>query len=235
MATTLSFAKPVDRSMPLPDVLPIFPLTGVLLLPGMRLPLHVFEPRYRNMVEDALASGRHIGMVQPTLPRNDNAPGPDAPQDQPEVYAVGCAGFIEEYRRLEDGRYLLTLVGVSRFRIREELSPLRGYRRIVPDFGGYGVDEADSAAVLDTAELLAALKAYGDAYQVPFDVERLTDLSSSLLVNGMAMSLPFRPAEKQALLEAHSLADRQRLVLDLLKMGMGSGRFEGTRLPPTLN
>ena len=225
----------MDRPIPLPDVLPLFPLTGVLLLPAMRLPLHVFEPRYRNMVEDALASGRHIGMVQPTLPRNDNAPGPNAPQDRPDVYPVGCAGVIEQYRQLEDGRYLLTLVGVSRFRIREELPLVRGYRRIVPDYGGYGADEAESDAVLDTADLLAALKSYGDAYQVPFDVKRMTGLSSALLVNGMAMSLPFRPAEKQALLEAPTLADRQRLVLDLLKMDQGAGRAEGTRVPPTLN
>jgi hypothetical protein len=225
----------VDRTLPLPDVLPIFPLTGMLLLPGMHLPLHVFEPRYRNMVEDALAAGRHIGMVQPTVPRNDNAPGPDAPQDRPEVYAVGCAGAIEQYRRREDGRYLLTLVGVSRFRIREELAPLRGYRRIVPDYGAYGEDGAELAAVLDTADLLAALKSYGDAYQVAFDVEQMASLSSSVLVNGMAMSLPFRPAEKQALLEAPTLAERRRLVLDLLKMDLGAGRAEGPRVPPTLN
>lgn len=221
--------------VPLPDVLPIFPLTGVLLLPGMRLPLHVFEPRYRNLVEDAAVAGRHVGMVQPTVPRQDNAPAPDAPQDQPEVYAVGCAGVIEELRKLDDGRYLVTLLGVSRFRVREELPLLRGYRRIVPDYGGYAADDSEPPEPVDTAALLTALKSYGEVYRVNFDVERLTHLPGALLVNGLAMSLPFRPAEKQALLEAPTLSERQRIVLGLMGMGLQSGRFEGTHAPPTLN
>ena len=221
--------------MPLPDMLPIFPLTGVLLLPGMRLPLHVFEPRYRNMLEDALASSRHVGMVQPAVPRQDNAPAPDAPQDRPELYPVGCAGEIEEYRRLDDGRYLLTLVGVSRYRIREELPLLRGYRRIVPDYGGYAEDGAEPSVSLDAGALVKAFQVYGEAYRIPFDVARLGRLPSSMLVNGAAMSLPFTPAEKQALLEAPTLAERLRLVLNLMDMGLGTERPQNFQSPPTLN
>jgi Lon protease-like protein len=219
----------------LPQILPIFPLTGMLLLPGMRLPLHVFEPRYKNMVEDALASGRHIGMIQPMVPRQDNAPGPSAPQDQPELYPVGCVGEIEEYRKLEDGRFLLTLVGVTRFRFTEELPLLRGYRRIVADYRGFAADDTESPDSLDTRALLEALKAYGDQYSVAFDVNRLSGLPSALLVNGLAMSLPFRPAEKQALLEAANLSERQKLVLGLMGMGLAAGAADGFYTPPTLN
>ncbi|MFI5338027.1 MAG: LON peptidase substrate-binding domain-containing protein [Opitutales bacterium] len=231
----------------MPDILPVFPLTGVLLLPGMRLPLHVFEPRYRNMVVDALAGGRHIGMIQPVTPRQDNGaigasrqalgagPGHPPPQDTPGLYPVGCAGVIEDCRKQEDGRYLLTLVGVSRFRCKEELPPLRGYRRVVADYGGYEADVREPPEPLDTHELLAALKAYGDRYSVSFDVERLRGLPSPLLVNGLAMSLPFRPAEKQVLLEAATLAERQRLVLGLMGMGLASGAADGFYTPPTLN
>jgi hypothetical protein len=213
----------------------------------MRLPLHVFEPRYRNMVEDALAGGRHIGMIQPLLPRQDNAPWqddalrqgsaprPDASQDAPELYPVGCAGSIEDYRKLEDGRYLLTLVGVARFRRKEELPLHRGYRRIVADYAGFMAEDTGPPAPLDTHVLVAALKAYGDQYRVPFDAARLSDLPGTMLVNGMAMSLPFRPAEKQALLEVATLPERQQLVLELMGMGLASGAADGFRAPPTLN
>ena len=219
----------------LPAILPIFPLTGILLLPGMRLPLHVFEPRYRNMVEDALASGRHIGMIQPMTPRQDNAPGSNPPEDQPYLYPVGCVGSIEEYRKLDDGRYLLTLVGVSRFRVTEELTVQRGYRRVVPDYDGYAADDTEPPESLDTRTLLEALKAYGNQYSVSFDVDRLSGLPSALLVNGLAMSLPFRPAEKQALLEAATLSERQKLVLGLMGMGLAAGAADGFYTPPTLN
>ena len=222
-------------AVPLPDILPIFPLTGVLLFPGMRLPLHVFEPRYRNMVEDALTGGRHIGMIQPLAPRQDNAPAPNAPQDAPELYPVGCAGSIEEYRKLEDGRNLLTLVGVSRFRFREELPLLRGYRRVRADYAQFVADYSGPPEPVDTHALLLALKAYGDQYSVPFDVARLSELPSTMLVNGLSMSLPFRPAEKQALLEAATLAERQKLVLGLMGMGLVSGTADSFHTPPTLN
>ena len=220
---------------PLPEILPIFPLTGVLLFPGMRLPLHVFEPRYRAMVEDALAGGKHIGMIQPLVPRQDNAPAPSASQDAPELYPVGCAGIVDEYRKLEDGRYLLTLVGVSRFRFREELPLLRGYRRVMADYSRFLADDTGAPEPMDTHALLLALKAYGDQYSVPFDVDRLSELPSAMLVNGLSMSLPFRPAEKQALLEAATLAERHKLVLGLMGMGLASGAANGFHTPPTLN
>ncbi|NIP71952.1 MAG: hypothetical protein GWO16_02480, partial [Gammaproteobacteria bacterium] len=105
---------------PLPEIVPIFPLTGVLLLPGMFLPLHIFEPRYRNMVADARAADGYIAMVQPVVPRQDNAPPPDAPPENPEVYPVGCLGHMERCEQTPDGRYAITLRGISRFRLHEE-------------------------------------------------------------------------------------------------------------------
>jgi hypothetical protein len=116
-----------EREMaPLPDAIPIFPLTGVLLLPRGRLPLNIFEPRYLAMTQDALGGERLIGMVQPSDPQNDNRGGG---QMNPPVYPIGCAGRITAFSETDDGRYLITLTGVSRFRIREELPLLGGYRR----------------------------------------------------------------------------------------------------------
>lgn len=109
-----------------PEILPVFPLTGTLLLPGNFLPLNIFEQRYGNMVADAMAGERTIGMIQPLVPRPDNWGMPEEVFDQPELYAVGCAGRIERCEPQPDGRYLVLLKGVSRFRVREELPPLRG-------------------------------------------------------------------------------------------------------------
>src|SRR5919205_3188749 len=117
-------------NVPLPKILPIFPLTGTLLLPGTILPLHVFEPRYRNMVEDALNADRVFGMIQPFVPQQDNRPAPGAEKETPDLYKIGCAGYIDEWEKLPDGRYYLQLKGVNRFRFDKELPPQRGYRRV---------------------------------------------------------------------------------------------------------
>src|SRR6202140_3067834 len=121
----------------LPTILPIFPLTGVLLLPRGRLPLNIFEPRYLAMTQDALGGDRLIGMVQPSDPQNDNRGGG---QTNPSVYPIGCAGRITAFSETDDGRYLITLTGVSRFRIRDELPLLRGYRRVVADWARFAGD-----------------------------------------------------------------------------------------------
>jgi hypothetical protein len=219
---------------PPPDILPIFPLTGVLLLPGMWLPLHIFEPRYRAMVEDAQAGARHIGMVQPVVPREDNRPSPDAPPENPEVYPIGCAGRIEQCERLEDGRFYIQLKGVSRFCIVEELRLLRGYRRVRADYTPYAGDGA-VAAPIDTRHLIETLLRFGQANNLSFDPARLRDLPGEALINGLCMSLPFGPAEKQALLEAVSLQDRLARLLTLLGMGMKAVVQCEDTAPPTLN
>src|SRR5574341_2163623 len=133
-------ARAIPAMSPPPAVLPVFPLSGVLLLPGMWLPLHIFEPRYRNLAEDAWAGARHIGMVQPVVPRQDNRPPPGAPPENPEIYPVGCAGLIDQLERTEDGRFHLQLQGITRFRIVRELALQRGYRRVEADYGPYAGD-----------------------------------------------------------------------------------------------
>ena len=115
----------------LPEGLPVFPLTGVMLLPGTVLPLHIFEPRYRAMVEDALEGSKIFGMIQPFAPQDDNrGPQPGAAQGSPDLYKIGCAGYIEKWEKLSDGRFFVQLKGVNRFRFNEELDLQRGYRRV---------------------------------------------------------------------------------------------------------
>ena len=117
--------------MPLPEILPVFPLTGVMLLPGTVLPLHIFEPRYRAMIEDALETDKIFGMIQPFAPQNDNrGPEPGGENSAPDLYRVGCAGYIEKCEKLPDGRYFVQLKGVNRFRLAEEIALQRGYRRV---------------------------------------------------------------------------------------------------------
>jgi hypothetical protein len=218
-----------------PRILPIFPLTGVVLLPLNWLPLHVFEPRYRALVEDALAGARFIGMIQPLVPRDDNAPDPGAePGDDPEVYPVGCAGRIERCERQPDGRFLLLLRGVSRFRVRAELAPRRGYRRVEADYEEFAADLAEAEAEVDPGPALAAARALGRVRGFDLDVDKLAGLPGFSLVNGLAAAMPLSPAEKQALLEAPDPAARQELLTSLLEMNAGpaaGGDGEGYTAP----
>ena len=218
----------------LPTVLPIFPLTGVLLLPEMRLPLNIFEPRYRNMVADALEEGRHIGMIQPWVPRQDNSPLPEAELDAPELYPVGCAGRLEVARETSDGRYLIELRGISRFRVREELPLRRGYRRVAPDYREFEGDGKEPAAEIDLERINRAARTFADARGLPLVEDDLRKLSGVVLLNGLAAALPFAPAEKQALLEAPSLPEREAVLLSLLEMGLAGAAAEPTA-PPDLN
>ncbi len=220
----------------LPRILPVFPLTGALLLPGGRLPLHVFEERYRNMVEDALESDYAIGIIQP-LRGADPESGSDAPQqaaepDNPGLYRVGCAGLIERSERLQDGRFILLLKGVRRFRIERELPLTRGYRRVVADYQGFGVDDDDGEAEVAPDRLMGALRHFADVHQVPLELERLKELSGLALMNSIAMALPFPPAEKQALLEAPDVGQRHEMLLALLDMGI---ELRSDAAPPLLN
>lgn len=214
----------------LPDVLPVFPLTGVLVFPGMILPLHIFEPRYRNMVEDALEAGAVFGMIQPVVPRQDNRPSPGSEKESPELYRIGCAGYIERWEQLADGRYVLELRGINRFRAEEELALLRGYRRVKANYGAFSDSAADREWICDRGALMNALKGYAQERGVVLPVEQVEPLSNFEFVNILAMSLPFHPAEKQALLEAPSLQDREKVLLDLLRFG--SAHLDPGQVPP---
>ena len=200
----------------LPDILPIFPLTGVLLLPRGRLPLNIFEPRYLAMTRDALGGQRLIGMVQPNEPQEDGRGGGGL---NPPVYPVGCAGRVTQFSETDDGRYLVTLTGVSRFRIREELPLLDGYRRVVPDWQPFAHDrERSGKPEFDRERLIRGLKSYFAQRQIQADFEAIEKAPGEYLVTSLAMACPFAPSEKQALLEAADPDERARLLTTLVEM-----------------
>jgi len=197
----------------LPATLPIFPLTGVLLLPRGRLPLNVFEPRYLNMVTDALASGRMIGLVQPS---EANA---EAQQSAPAVYPTGCAGRITHFEETEDGRFLLSLKGVTRFAIVEEISTTRGYRKCVVDWAPFREDLAGpSTSEINRDRLVGAVRNYFSAKGIEANWEAIEKAEDEYLVTSIAMICPFDPPEKQALLEAIDLTGRSELLTTIVEM-----------------
>jgi Lon protease-like protein len=218
-----------------PGTIPVFPLTGTLLLPGTLLPLNIFEPRYRNMVADALEGERHIGMIQPFVPRADNWPALELPPENPELYTVGCAGRIERSEPQPDGRYEIVLRGIGRFRVRRELPPVRGYRRVEADYSEFTADLDEPETFVDPSRLLAAVRSFGAAHGLEFDHDLLAALPGISLLNGLAVALPFRPEEKQALLEAAGPAEREGLLLALMGMGFEPATSDSYYAPPTVN
>jgi len=205
----------------LPVILPIFPLTGVLLLPRGRLPLNIFEPRYLAMTRGALAGERLIGMVQPS--------DPTVQESNPPVYPTGCAGRITSFSETDDGRFLITLTGTGRFRIREELPLLEGYRRIVPDWTEFARDnEGEEEARFDRERLMRGLRAYFQQHQITADWDAVTSVPGERLVTSIAMICPFDPREKQALLEAPDLDERARLLTAIVEMALMHRPSEGT-------
>ena len=195
----------------LPQRLGIFPLTGVLLLPRGQLPLNVFEPRYLSLVDAAMSGSRLIGMIQPAEHEDKTL--------KPELTAVGCAGRITSYREAEDGRYLITLSGICRFRVAEELPFTEPYREVRPDYAPFLGDLVSGDDVdFPRDRLLAALKEYLSTRDLKADWRSVVSAPAETLVNALAMLCPFEPAEKQALLEAPSWADRVDTLVALLEM-----------------
>jgi len=197
----------------LPAEIPIFPLSGALLLPEGRLPLNIFEPRYLAMAEDALAAGRMLGMVQgdPSLPRN----GADS-----QTFRVGCLGRISSFAETDDGRLLITLIGVIRYRIAEEVAGRRGYRRVRAEYGPYAGDLALDAPKpqLDREALLGALRPYFRARGIEANWEAVEQTEDAMLVTTLSMVCPFDVREKQALLEAPGAAERAAMLIALMQM-----------------
>ncbi|MBU8542798.1 MULTISPECIES: LON peptidase substrate-binding domain-containing protein [Roseomonadaceae] len=198
----------------LPSEVPIFPLSGALLLPGGRLPLNIFEPRFLAMTEDALAAGRLFAMVQPdpALPRTEIGS---------QIYRVGCLGRISSFAETEDGRYLITLTGVIRCRVVEEAEMRRGYRRASVDYAPYAADLAldTPAPQVDRNAMLIALRPYFKARGIEANWEAVEATPDSLLVTTLCMLCPFEVREKQALLEAPTVSDRAAMLVTLLQMG----------------
>ena len=204
----------------LPDTIAVFPVPGAILLPRTRLPLHIFEPRYLAMIEDCLKSDRRmIGMIQPRT-------GPGAAAGPvPALAAVGCAGRITSFSETDDGRYMITLTGIARFRVVGELNGFVPYRRCTPDWTPYGFDLKGAAPDADFPReaFLEKLSRYFKVRNLGVDWSTLKEAEDELLVNALAMLCPFAPEEKQALLEASDLAERRRVLETLIAFAMRAG------------
>lgn len=197
----------------LPQLIPVFPLDGALLLPGGELPLQIFEPRYLNMVDDAMAGDRVIGMVQTR----------GGSRARPILAEVGCLGRITSYAETSDGRYLITLTGLCRFETGEELDLRMPYRQVRAKYDRFADDlgrEDDDAEAGEVARarFATALKRYLNRRELDIDWETANDAPLEALVNSLCMGLPFEPAEKQAFLEAPDLAGRFEVLTTLLEI-----------------
>jgi uncharacterized protein len=197
----------------LPEILPIFPLTGVLLLPRGKLPLNVFEPRYLAMTEDALSGNRMIGIIQPSDPLSRAS--------VPPVYPIGCAGRITSFSETDDGRYLITLTGVCRFETVRELPIVRGYRRVDVSWERFAADlEESGPALFDRARLVEGLKTYFKIQGISANWDAIDSTPDERLVTSLAMICPFEPSEKQALLECGSLSERASMMVAIIEMSV---------------
>ncbi len=215
----------------LPEIIPIFPLSGVLLLPGGRLPLNVFEPRYLAMTRDAIASDRLIGMVQPVEEPEGGAESPAPHKAGASVYDVGCAGRISAFSETEDGRVLITLSGLARFRVIEELEPKEGYRRVRADWSAWREDlqaAEETNGCIDRSRLLQALRGYFANTGLSGDWDAIEETPDERLVTSLAMICPFEPSEKQALLEAPDLSERARTMTAIMEMSTLSNGETGS-------
>jgi Lon protease-like protein len=199
----------------LPDFLPIFPLEGALLLPRGQLPLNIFEPRYLAMVDEALKTHRLIGMIQPKNASQESSEGHDVP-----LYDTGCAGRVTGFQETADGRYLITLTGVSRFRVTEELPLRKGFRTVRAHWNSYYADRATTPPepALCRTNLKKLLRLYFDRQGLECDWSLIDDAPPEKLVNCLSMICPFTPCEKQALLEAPCCDRRAQLLLTILEM-----------------
>ena len=210
----------------LPDSLPIFPLPGALLLPRARLPLNIFEPRYLAMLEDALKTPhRLIGMIQPIVVPE----GKSEAKSGGRLHQIGCAGRVTAFQETEDGRYLITLSGVSRYRMLEPIEGFAPYRRATVDWTSFERDlgraEADEA--FDRAGFLKVLARFFETAQLSSDWDSLKEADPELLINSLSILCPFDPEEKQALLEAPTLANRRETLVTLMEFALRSGGDEG--------
>ncbi|MCC5973904.1 MAG: LON peptidase substrate-binding domain-containing protein [Rubellimicrobium sp.] len=204
------------RVTDLPDTIPVFPLPGALLLPRAKLPLHIFEPRYLAMIEDAMKTPqRLIGMIQPY----------EAPGAEKKLHSIGCAGRLTAFSETEDGRYMITLSGISRYRMIEEVEGFTPYRRCKVAWTGF---ERDLGAVekdpgLDRGVFMDLLARFFNAQGLSTDWESIRDAEDELLINSLSMLCPFQPEDKQALLEAPSLDTRRETLVTLIEFELRGG------------
>jgi Lon protease-like protein len=218
----MKFLKDYNKPADLPQKLPVFPLPGALLLPRADLPLNIFEPRYLEMVSDALSGERIIGIIQP---KDDSDTA-----ERPGLMKVGCAGRITSYAETPDGRVLVTLTGVSRFSIKSELPVGTAYRQVVANFKPFAIDLVMDlgAAEVNRPALLTAFKDYLTANNMSADWSEINAASTEVLVNTLSLLAPYPASEKQALLEAPDLKTRADVLVALTEMAL-SKSFSGKR------
>ena len=219
MPMNAAYRSPGD----LPDVIPVFPLAGALLLPRGQMPLNIFEPRYLVMIDDALTSGRRlIGMIQPDTAH----PGPD---EKPNLFRIGCIGRLTQLGETGDGRYLIELTGIARFRITEELTVLTPYRQCRVDYAPFADDFVAHKGedAVDRKALLAALSAFLKANDLKADWDGIENAPNEALVNALAMMSPYGAAEKQAMLEAPDLKTRAEILVAVTEIELAKAGTEG--------
>lgn len=202
----------------LPGTLPVFPLSGALILPRSQLPLNIFEPRYLAMIDDALKSHRLVGMIQPNE-------GSRLSSAQPPLQKVGCAGRIMQIAESGDGRYLLTLTGVARFRVVEELAVVTPYRQCRVDFEAFSHDLIDPSEEddVDRSSVMRTLRQFAETNRLKLDWTEINKAPNEALVNALAMMSPFGPREKQALLEAADLKARAEVLVAITEIELARG------------
>lgn len=218
----MSINRPYTDIAQLPGSLPVFPLTGAVLLPRGELPLNIFEPRYVAMVDAAIAGDRLIGMIQP-LPGGDGATG------TPRLFQVGCAGRLTRFSETGDGRYLVTLTGISRFRLGEEFAATTPYRQFRVSYDGFDADLLPGAgeSAVDREAMVGMLRNFADYSKLEIDWASIDAAPTETLVNALAMMSPFGANEKQALIEAIDLKTRAETLVTLAKLDMALGDGEG--------
>lgn len=218
MASNVTYHKIEE----LPDVIPVFPLRAALLLPRGEMPLNIFEPRYLAMIEDAIRGKRIIGVIQPDPETEDD--------ERPELVRVGCAGRLTAFGETGDGRYMITLTGVVRFRVVEELAATTPYRQVKADFSDYALDLApgEGQDEVDREALLKTLKDYLTANNLEADWDGIRRAPNEALVNALAMMSPFGPREKQALLEAADLRSRAEILVAVTEMDLARARGDAS-------
>jgi uncharacterized protein len=201
-----------------PDLIPVFPLPGALLLPRGQMPLNIFEPRYLAMVDDALKGERVIGMIQPDPEGNGSAV-------TPKLYGVGCAGRITQFTETGHGRYLITLVGIARFRVEDELATTTPYRQCRVDYECFTADFLPRAGEdeVDREGVLRALSDFVEANDLKVDWRGVEQAPNEALVNALCMMSPFGPREKQALLEAPDLKSRAEALIAITEIELARG------------
>jgi Lon protease-like protein len=208
-----------------PPVIPVFPLAGALLLPRGQMPLNIFEPRYLAMIDDAIRSHRIIGMIQPE-PETGRQP------EKPPLLQIGCIGRITQFAETGDDRYVLTLTGISRFRIVDELAVTTPYRQARISYDEFAIDFTARAGedAVDRTGLLTALRAFAKANELKIDWKGVNEAPNEALVNALSMMCPFGPREKQALLEAQSLKQRAEVLVAIteIELARGGGTPEST-------